>query len=447
MERTESRRIIEDGAAGQVFPAELDLFQIPPLTASYSAENYIDYRPNSVLTGNGPIEYVIPPSITQLTDLKASRHHIKVRLVQEDGGAIDPAQEIVGPINWPVVTFFEQFQLYLNQVLVTISGGQHHGYRGIIEALLDRHRFEKETSLQAGLFHKDTSGKMNRTTEEDTGFAFRWQYLGTSSPMWLSGPLITDLAQQERLILNSVELVMKFWPARPAFALMSEEANPKYRFEITDSFIRLKRKTPQASVLLGLTEGLKHSPAVYPLMRTEVRQFVIQSGTYTFNYEGLFEGYVPSMMVVAFVKATAAVGRYDENPMNFLTANLQDLSVTLDDQTSMEPIMKFRFDQLGFSRSDYLDGFESLYREAGDDIGEQASSYSSITRRDYAQGYCLMVFRFNSSANQRWLPVQSRANVKLRGSFSEAPGENLQMIVYSRFPAMLSIDETRRVSY
>jgi hypothetical protein len=115
----------------------------------------------------------------------------------------------------------------------------------------------------------------------------------------------------------------------------------------------------------------------------------------------------------------------------------------------MEPVMKFKYDPLGFSRSDYLDGFQSLYRDVSDDSNsdEQASSYCSITRREYAQGYCLMVFRFNSSSTQKWLPVQSRANVKLRGTFSRAPDENLQMIVYSRFPAMLSIDETRRVSY
>lgn len=454
MEGAVEQRDLTEGSssAAQMFPAELDLFQIPSLATAYTAENYVDYRPSSAISSNNPLEYVIPASISQYTDLKGSRHHVRFRIVKEDGSETNPTDDfMVGPCNWPAVTMFQQFQLYLNQVLVSPSGGQHHGYRAIIEALLDRHRFEKDIALQAGLYRKDTAGHMEDLDANSTGFSWRWQYTAASRKVWVSAPLITDLSQQERLILNSVDIVMKFWPAQADFALMSDDPEDRYRIEILDAFIRLKRKTPQPAVSLAVDKALSISPALYPNLRTEVRMFLVPRGQFQINYEGLFEGNVPSVMCVTFVKASAAVGRFSQNPFNFIPSDLQELSVQLDDQASSEPVMRFRFDAAGSPlKSDYLDAFDSLYRqspESDSDGTEEASSYCSITRAEFATGYCLLLFRFTSSATQKWLPSQSRANVKLRGSFARAPEENLQMIVYSRFPSLISIDKTRRVSY
>ncbi len=42
-------------------------------------------------------------------------------------------------------------------------------------------------------------------------------------------------------------------------------------------------------------------------------------------------------------------------------------------------------------------------------------------------------------------PPLSKANLKIEGSFDEALPENVTIIVYGKFPAMLEITDTRSV--
>jgi len=448
MEERHLRQPMEVGGAGQVFPPELSLFQVPPLSASYSCETYVDYRPVSGSLNAGSLEYVIPPSMTQMIDLAASRHHLKLRIVKGDGSDVNVAEEVVGPINYIGATLFETVQVYLNQALVTSSGGQHHGYRAIIEALLDTSRFEKSTILQAALFYKDAHHHMSDLDKEDTGFTQRWQFTGTSRPCQLIAPLITDLAQQERLIIPGVEIGLKWYVAKPAFTLMSATEGADYKWEIMDAFLRIKKKTPQPAVLLGINSALDLSPALYPLMQTQVRQFLIHRGQYEFNFENLFEGLVPCVMTVGFVTAESSVGQYKLNPFEFLGAYLQEIRVSIEDKGCSEPPMKFHYDPNGtFALSSFMDGYQSLFRPSGEDLDQQPSAYCDITPEDYHGGYQLITFRFASGAGQKFLPVIPRGNLKLSGSFSQAPTANLHLIVYCRFPTLLTIDKSRRISY
>ncbi len=104
-----------------VYPPELSLFQTPGLNASYTREQYVDYRPVSgSLNSGGPLDFVIAASPTQYISLKQSKLHIKVKLVNADGSP-PLAEEQVAPINYPVQTLFAMVE-----TLVSSTGGQHH---------------------------------------------------------------------------------------------------------------------------------------------------------------------------------------------------------------------------------------------------------------------------------------------------------------------------------
>lgn len=429
------------------YPSEINLFNVPPLANTYSSEDYVDYRPTtkmSEVTAGSSLEYLIPPTISQFTSLRESRHCIRIRIVHQDGSLIDDPAEICGICNWPAVTVFESCLLYFNQQLVSCTGGQDLGYRSVIQALLDRHRAEKDTILQAGLFFEDTPGRMDDFESASTGFMERFQYFALSESVDLSAPIITDLSEQHKLIPNNVEISVKFWPAKSAFCLLTAEDEKKYKIEFLDSFLRIRRKTPQPAVLLGITSALEVTEARYPYLKTELKKFLVHRGVFSFDRENLFEGQVPSCMVVAFVKEAAAAGNVHLNPFNFVTAGVSSIKIYQDDRP-VTPSFNVQYSATSFLKSEYLSAYESLFQSASD--GEDiASMYCGITREAYARGYTLYVVRFNSTGSEKFLPVQPRANLKISVEFRAAVAENLLMIVYARFPSLMTIDKTRRVT-
>ena len=428
-------------AAGVRYPAEINLFEMPALTNTYVSEDYIDYRPRSANLNSGAnIEYVIPPSISQFTSLRDTRHHVRVQILHADSSKLD-VDEVVGFVQWPAVSIFDSCMVSLNQQLVSCTGGLDHGFRGIIQALLDRHRFEKDTALQAGLYVKDTANKMNDFVSQDTGFMERWQYVAGSEPVDLVAPIISDVAEQSRLLLPNLEISLSFHPASASFCLCTAAREAEYRVHILDSFLRVKRKTAQPAVLLALSSALELTPAVYPYMKTEMRKFL---SLHSFTQESLFESQVPSHMVIGFVKADAVAGDLHSNPYCFETAGINSINLFLDDKP-VTPGFKLDYSRTTYLQSDFMDGFQSLYSESSDE-SDLPSSYCDITRSDYAQGFTLYVTRFNSASSARFLPVQPQANLKVNVQFRRPPEENLQMIIYARFASILHIDKTRRIT-
>ena len=453
------KKLTDGNGAGQLFHQELSLFEEPPLLAAVASEEFVDYRPTSASLNAGSLDYSVPISSSQMVDLRSSRHHFTFKIVHaSDGSDVDEISEpLVGPINFIGATLWETVQMYINQTLVTPSGAQNIPYRVMIEALLDSSRFKRDTEMQAGLYYEDLAGQMGPDADPDlgnTGFQMRCAYTGRSKKCQVLAALPVDLAQQPRLILNGVQLGFRFFPSRPEFNLMTappranQAAAPGgYKLEILDAFLRIKKKTLVPSVLLGIESTLSQTPALYPLMRSEVRRFLIHRGQLGFTFDDLFQGSVPSIMILAFVNERASAGDVSKNPFEFSHCHITDLVCTLDDRTCAQPPLKMHFDELSYLNSSYMDAYQTLFLRDGGSIDDDSSTYTGIGRKEYANGYSLFKFVFSSAANSRFLPLVSRGNMRLAGNFGKALAENTSLIVYARFPSLLTLDQTRRVTF
>ena len=449
------------GGESQVIPPELAFFQEPPLMSAIASEDYTDYRPNSSDLNSGSLDYTIPMSSTQLIDLRSSRHHFAFKIVHaSDGSDVNPlAEPLMATVNWIGASLWDGIELYLNNQLVTPSGGQHTSYRAMFEALLDISRFKKNNELQSGLWKADTPGRMGPEIQdelENEGFLWRSKWTVGSKECRVTAPITTDLAQQGRLILNSVEMTLKFFRTRPEFHLMV--AQPKsqdqvfapggYKLHLTDAFLRVKKKTVVPSVLMGIESTLSETPALYPLMRSEVRKYLVHKGQMSFVFENLFQSAIPSVMCLAFVKEQACSGRYDSNPFSFENCQLSNLAVSIDDKNCGQPPMRLYFDPRGSNvNSSYLDGFDSLFqKEDSGLLDSESAAYTSIDRDGFARGYTLFKYIFSASASSKFLPVISRGNLRVEGHFSNSLDHNTTLIIYARFPCLITLDKTRRVT-
>ena len=309
-------------------PEELDLFATPPTQGAYEKVQWVDYRPVSQLKEYAPVEFVIPASGSQYLNLNQTYLSVKVKVVAPDGSALN-IDDKVGSVNLTLHSLWNQVDVLVQQKLIS-SSTNNYAYKALMETLLSYDTNTKNSRLQTEGFYKDTAGLMDEANPVDggnDGLAQRFILTLNSREADFIGPLHADFFQQNRLLLNGVEVQVKLWPARPAFTLMTADENKAYRIVVTEAILKVCQIQLNPSVSLAHAELLALTPAKYPFERTDIKTFNIPSGSYHFRAEDLYQGAVPSQLILGLVKSEAYNGSYQLNPYNFIHANCNFVAV------------------------------------------------------------------------------------------------------------------------
>ncbi|GBL87016.1 hypothetical protein AVEN_218725-1 [Araneus ventricosus] len=144
----------------------------------------------------------------------------------------------------------------------------------MIETLLN-HGFNSKTSqLSSVLYYKDTAGGFNIFDESSTtpneGFNERASPFKNSATVDMIGRLHVDIFNQERLLLNLVDLKIKLIRSKPEFCLMGNEGY-KVIFDRVSLFVRKVSLSP--GVLIGHAKALQKATAKYPIDRVNCKVF------------------------------------------------------------------------------------------------------------------------------------------------------------------------------
>lgn len=147
--------------------------------------------------------------------------------------------------------------------------------------------------------------------------------------------------------------------------------------------------------------------------------------------DNIFQGQVPSRVLVALVKGSGYSGAYHMNPYNFHHYNVNSIGLYVDSQSVPgEPI------QCNYEKDLYTAAFLSLFEGAEGNF---------ISRTDYPEGYCMYMFNISEKYGKEYMEFIQRGHTRLNLRFDKTPTETLTVIVYSQFPSVLKIDETRNV--
>jgi hypothetical protein len=413
-------------------PKELNLFDLPQLTAPYQKVQYVEYRPTSALNDGGPLQFTIAPSANQFIDLRRSRIHVKCCIERVDGVAMT-ADDDVTSINLVLHSLFSQVDVQLQQQLV--SSNQLYPYKAYLETLLHYDEGAKKTFLQSQGYAKDRAETIDAVSihESNPGLINRWKWFAAGKVIDFEGPLMADICQQERMLLNGVEINIRLWRSHDAFFLLTQGADAsKYKIVLKEAYLRACKVIPAAPITLALSAGLKEKPAVYPYTRTEMRAFNLQQGAFQFHLEDVYQQSIPSEIIIGMVKSKGFNGAVDENPFNFQDYNISSLGVNIDDESVPARAMA-----LDFAQRNYLPGYQSLF-------GETPTESNYITRFDYSTGYTL--FRFRLTPEQADATPSNRGNVKVMGTFAEQLPVDVTLVIVGKFLNMLTIDETRSIT-
>lgn len=421
------------------YTSNLDIFKPPPIDTAVLKREWIPFRPVSQITKGSPIHFTIPGSSSDYKDLRSMMFYVKCRITKPGGEKIT-ADDSVGFVNLTLQSLFRQVDVCLQQQIINTGVGLNYPYKAMIDTLLKFEEDPKTTQLQSQLYFKDTAGYMDTASPGDggnLGLLERNELTENGEYVDMEGNIFSDICQQERYLLNGVQLDVKLFPNSDNFVLMSPQGGTQYQYEIEEAILKVCHVKLNPGVVVAHAETLKKSPALYPYMKSDVRTYNIQPGSFTWSADDIFQGSVPSRVVVGLVSGEAYSGAYHKNPYNFQHFNTNFCGLYANGQSVPgEPFM------CDFKNNSYTSAYLSLFTAVGK---YHSNEGNYISRSDYPKGYSLFLFDIDGKHGKEFMNLTNRGHTRLSLRFEKAAKETITVIVYSHFPSILQIDETRNI--
>ena len=389
--------------ADEIHDNEMSIFEPAPSdTAVYSRE-WIQFRPSNQITEGSAIEFSIAQQSAAYMDLKRSILNIKFRLVDENNAPLD-TNVVAGPVNLTLHSLFSQVDFALQQNSVSHLGTTYP-YKAYIDTILNTNEMEQHNILTSQLFYKDVKNHDDNDakTGSNLGLFKRYKRTQGGKIIDLEGPILLDLFQQNRLIVNGVSLSLKLWPSRNSFSLITDILLPNIKVQIVDACFKLCIHRPNSAVLVAHSEMMKKElRPTYPYFRSDIKVASIPTGQYNFSVDDLYLGLVPNRFIVGLVSSSSYSGNYGTSPFNFKHYDCNSMGLFIDGQSY--PSKPLRPD---YANENYVDCYRTLTTFRQD---------VNITRDEYKMGYALYVFDINPFIK---FNVKKRGHCRLAMSFSK----------------------------
>lgn len=435
---------------------KLALFKRLPMNTGIVSTDTLTFRPaNAVSASNSCIEINLH-SAAQYLDLSTARVCGEFRVVHADGSALQP-RENVAFTNAIGASLIGQLDCTMNRISMSKLSAPLHSYKKYLDILTSFGEQPAYSWLGGGeIWSKDTSGAFDVCTRysakgadkpdplaaTNLGFNYRVDLAAESRIVQFSSKLDLDVFCTGRLLLNNVEVALKFWLNPPEFYLMSPRDDVKYRIEIQDIYVTVDAATLQSELLIAHAETLKASSAIYPYVKSDLRLYSLSKASLGFTTEAVFSGSIPSKVFCVLVNSQAMNGRNSLCPWNFHHYDVSKISFSVNNiaQPGGSP------QSPRFAEGNYMECFINFFKAChtlDSNLSAELSYY------DYARGNCVFAWDidyFNIRGNQNTiLPTPRLGATSLSIQFSRPLPHAVNLLVYGQFSDAYLIDMTRRV--
>ncbi|XP_077065900.1 uncharacterized protein F54H12.2-like [Siphateles boraxobius] len=423
--------------SGECIKSELDLFTVPLTQTIIEKNSYLEVAPLSALSASAPIEFFIAGNGDDYMDLNNTMLYLRVKITQPDGDDI-PHPARVGLINYPGATIFSQVDITLGDRLISQSSSTYP-YRCIIESLLNYGKDTLESLFSTSLFHKDSAGQMDvhDPPGNNAGLTKRATYTSRSREVELFTPIHADIFFQEKLLLNGVDVKLRFIRAKDEFCLMRGD-DIAYKLNITAASLFVKKVSVSPPVRLAHAQALLSTTAKYAVDRVCLKTFSIPTGSRVLNQENLFLGTLPKSIIIAMVDNDAFTGSYTKNPFAFKHYNLEFLAVYVDSQQFPAKPLQPNF-EAGLAARE----FYQLSMATGRHLKDRALCIDS---NDFINGYTLYAFNLtpDEECGQHISLIKS-GNIRVEARFRQPLPNTVNLIIYAVFDSLIEVSNRRQV--
>lgn len=418
--------------------SELDLFTIPPTQTSIESSQYVHYKPVSSLSDDGPIEFVIPGHGEEYLDLAHTMLCVKLKVL----AAADSAYK-VAPVNNFLHSLFNQVDVFFNQKLVAPPNNAY-AYRSYIETLLNYGPAAKESHLTTALWYADDPGTFDTLpgVKINMGQEQRAMYIKNGKTLDMIGHLHCDVFNQDKFLLNGVEVRLRLVRSKDDFCLMEAPVQAvSHKIKLTDVTLMIRRAKINPGVLIAHAKTLAKTTAKYPITRVEVKAFTMHTGIIGDTLDNVILGQLPKRIILGFVSNKAFNGDRTLNPFNFQHLLINYLSLYVDGQQIPGKPLQPEFG----GNNTWIQSYHTLFSGTGIHFQNEGLG---IDRNAYARGYCLFAFDLTPdlSANcfSHWNLVR-HGSVRIEVRFTTALISTMNCIVYAEYDNVIEIDSARQV--
>lgn len=415
--------------------SELDLFNSPPIQLGIEASSFVQIHPLASLTDKTPIEFYISGNGEHYIDLAHTILHLRIQVRKNTGSLV--ATDIVAPINYILNTLFSECTVFLNDKLV--SSQVNYPYRAIIESLLFTSKSRQDSILSSAGFFKDTAGHHDShvANSSNEGFKKRHELCKLSKSLDLIGALHFDLANQDKLLINGVNVRIKLERAKNAFALMADADN--YKIHIQAASLYIRKITLSPSILIGHEKALEKGVVKMPIRRVDVKSFTLSNGLQSSTIANAFIGQLPIRIILAFVSNDAFNGNIQKSPFKFSHYDVNYLCILNGNQ--MYPAQPF---QPNFESNLYARSYFSLFTDLN---RYHTSANVNISYSEYKEGYTLYVADLTPdlAASENHVSIIRSGNIAIDLKFEKPLPETVNLVVYAEYRNVLELDKSRGV--
>ena len=435
--------------------SKLGLFFLPPTDVGIESYHFLEFRPSAKANEGDCIEFNIDNQTASYIDLSKCTLHVQAQILQGNGEILPSVNTSIDEeTGKPVVSvpnaarvaicnmfygaMFRQVEVMLQQTVISPHVGTNYAYKAYFDTMFYASEDEQITKGSNMLYEKefyDFMGDVDPFSSGNTSVRKRYKYSADSNIFDMEGKIFSDVFQVERLLLNNISVRVRFSKNDPTFALVSSSTNPSYKINIVDAYMRIALAKPTASVLISQANVLKSTPALYPYTGSVIKTFSVAQRERQVSLSNIFNGDIPSQMLVAMVDTNAYIGSYDKNPFQFKPFSCNYVSLKIDgNNTPFSPMSpQFVYEKEEQNRVAAM--YSNLF------LG---SVNPMITRSEFTDGFTVFYYEIAKTRKGNLTP-QKRGLLELDLRFGKELPNPITIIVYGKFPALFKIDETRNI--
>lgn len=424
--------------------SELDLFKIPTTNTAVDTERYTAYKPVASLTSSNWIEFRVAPT-DEFIDPATIYLELEIEITQSDGsslpnaaveaapqGQAQPAANLfekIIPCNSFMSSLFQQLDLYMNNTLVTSSTNLYH-YRAYLDNLFYQNKQAKDSHMYTRLWDRDAAARKERIARCYQGKRLK-----------LCGPLHFDLGQQERLLLNHIELVFRLNLSDSGFCFIVEAGTAQRpKFNIRDATLHVEHKKPFADCEAGIMMALAQKPAMYFFNHTQLRHRIVEKGTTSSYLDNLFPSILPRRFIIGFVSSKSFNGDWSADPFEFAHHGLLEIKMLLNGIQLPTPAITQDVSDDDFARS-----YQLLFQNFAELHSKTDLTITPVDFKSNCTFYCFNLAPQKNLDGGDTVSLIQRGHVRVDYRFKAATDDHLYAIIYAHFPKVIQIQADRTV--
>lgn len=411
--------------------SEIELFAIPPIQEAIDDSFARTINPVTAIQDNddSPIEFVIPGVEELFIDPTNIFLTLSGQIVGENGDPL-PADIGVYPENNFLHTYFQGCEVFLNETAVSSASVLYH-IKSFIESSLNYTRDAKRSLLSSeGYFiPKDEQATVDAYTKsKNKKFNFY-------------GRLRSDIFNQEKLILNRVDIKIKLHrsPSNTHLRVYADNAiNPKIKLNECNLTVRRVKISPELQI--DIERALMHMTAKYPYTRVDTRIYTLPAQIQTKSIDNMTLGKLPIRVVIGLLPHNTT---YLKSSFEFQHFGLSSLALYINGSVVNTPFnMVFNSDNTLCAQA-----YHALFA-TNPALAERGNG---ISLKDFAEnGYGLYCFDLTQDlcANTADHTNPRRyGELSLKLAFDYPLHRPISVFAYLEYNAMLEIDRSRAILF